>query len=81
MYPEVMFVERIVEAITGDPGCYDVTRSIDERGVLLCLTVEQSQLGRVIGKQGQTANAIRSLLRALGLKHDARYSLKIVQAE
>src|SRR5690606_3003295 len=53
-------------------------RSIDEKGVLLSLTVHPDDLGRVIGKRGVTAQSLRTLLRALGTKNDARYNLKIV---
>jgi len=53
-------------------------RTIDEKGVLLTLTVNPADLGRVIGKRGSTAQSLRTLLRALGAKNDARYNLKIV---
>jgi predicted RNA-binding protein YlqC (UPF0109 family) len=55
-----------------------VARSVDEKGVLLELTVDAEDLGRVIGKRGATAQSLRTLLRALGTKNDARYNLKIV---
>ena len=55
-----------------------VDRTIDEKGVLLTLTVNPADLGRVIGKRGSTAQSLRTLLRALGAKNDARYNLKIV---
>jgi predicted RNA-binding protein YlqC (UPF0109 family) len=55
-----------------------VERSVDEKGVLLELTVDPEDLGRVIGKRGATAQSLRTLLRALGTKNDARYNLKIV---
>jgi predicted RNA-binding protein YlqC (UPF0109 family) len=55
-----------------------VERRIDEKGVLLELTVDPEDLGRVIGKRGATAQSLRTLLRALGTKNDARYNLKIV---
>lgn len=72
------FVEYIVKSLVGKPDSVKVDRQIDERGVLLELTVDPEDLGRVIGKRGSTAQSIRTLLRALGTKNDARYNLKIV---
>ncbi len=72
------FVEFIVKSVVSNPDAVQVTRKIDERGVLLELTVDPQDLGRVIGKRGAGAQALRTLLRALGTKNDARYNLKIV---
>lgn len=72
------FVEFIVKSLVSNPGAVQVTRRIDEKGVLLELTVDPEDLGRVIGKRGATAQSLRTLLRALGTKNDARYNLKIV---
>lgn len=72
------FVEYIVKSLVSNPDAVQVSRTIDEKGVLLELTVDPEDLGRVIGKRGSTAQSIRSLLRALGTKNDARYNLKIV---
>ena len=72
------FVEFIVKSLVGKPEAVQVERRIDEKGVLLELTVDPEDLGRVIGKRGATAQSIRTLLRALGTKNDARYNLKIV---
>jgi len=72
------FVEYIVKSLVGHPDDVVVTRIIDEKGVLLSLTVNPEDLGRVIGKRGVTAQSLRTLLRALGTKNDARYNLKIV---
>ena len=72
------FVEYIVKSLVGNPDAVQVVRTIDEKGVLLELTVAPEDLGRVIGKRGATAQSIRSLLRALGTKNDARYNLKII---
>lgn len=72
------FVEFIVKSIVGDPDAVSVERTIDEKGVLLELTVNPEDLGRVIGKRGATAQSLRTLLRALGTKNEARYNLKIV---
>lgn len=72
------FVEYIVKSLVSKPEAVTVDRRIDEKGVLLELTVDPEDLGRVIGKRGATAQSIRTLLRALGTKNDARYNLKIV---
>lgn len=75
------FIEFIVKALVGNPDAVKVERRIDEKGVLLELTVDPEDLGRVIGKRGATAQSLRSLLRALGTKNDARYNLKIVDVD
>lgn len=72
------FVEFVVKSLVGNPDAVQVERRIDEKGVLLELTVDPEDLGRVIGKRGATAQSLRTLLRALGTKNDARYNLKIV---
>lgn len=72
------FIEYIVKSLVGHPDDVAVERIIDEKGVLLSLTVNPEDLGRVIGKRGVTAQSLRTLLRALGTKNDARYNLKIV---
>lgn len=75
------FIEYIVKSLVGNPDAVKVERRIDEKGVLLELTVDPEDLGRVIGKRGSTAQSLRSLLRALGTKNDARYNLKIVDVD
>lgn len=75
------FVEYVVKSLVGNPDSVQVERTIDEKGVLLELTVDPEDLGRVIGKRGGTAQSIRTLLRALGTKNDARYNLKIVDTD
>ena len=72
------FIEYIVKSLVSNPDDVTVEREIDEKGVLLTLTVNPEDLGRVIGKRGVTAQSLRTLLRALGTKNDARYNLKIV---
>lgn len=72
------FVEFVVKSIVSNPDSVQIERTIDEKGVLLELTVSPDDLGRVIGKKGATAQSIRTLLRALGTKNEARYNLKIV---
>lgn len=75
------FVEYIVKTLVNNPDKVEVDRKIDEKGVLLSLTVDPEDVGRVIGRRGATAQSIRTLLRALGTKNDARYNLKIMNDE
>jgi hypothetical protein len=72
------FIEYVVKSLVGQPDAVHIDRRIDEKGVLLELTVDPEDLGRVIGKRGATAQSLRTLLRALGTKNDARYNLKII---
>ncbi|MBR3164384.1 KH domain-containing protein [Candidatus Saccharibacteria bacterium] len=72
------FVEYIVKTLVNNPDKVKIERSIDEKGVLLNLEVDPEDIGRIIGRRGATAQSIRTLLRALGTKNDARYNLKIV---
>jgi len=72
------FVEFVVKSIVNNPDAVSVVRSVDDKGVLLELTVDPEDLGRVIGKHGATAQSVRTLLRALGTKNEDRYNLKIV---
>ena len=72
------FIEYIVKSLVSNPDDVQIDRTIDEKGVLIELTVNPEDLGRVIGKRGSSAQALRTLLRALGTKNDARYNLKIV---
>lgn len=72
------FVEFVIKSLVNNPDAVQVERRVDEKGVLLELTVDPEDLGRVIGKRGATAQSLRTLLRALGTKNDARYNLKIV---
>ncbi|MCA9349527.1 KH domain-containing protein [Candidatus Saccharibacteria bacterium] len=76
-YPEVEFVELVVKQLVANPDQVRVERILDEKGVLLVLTVADDDLGKVIGRGGATVNALRSLLRVLGAKNNARYALKV----
>ncbi len=75
------FVEYIVKTLVNNPEKVEVERDIDERGVLLSLSVDPEDVGRVIGKRGATAQSIRTLLRVLGTKNGARYNLKVVNTD
>ncbi len=72
------FVEFVVKSLVSNPDAVSIVRSVDEKGVLIELTVDPEDLGRIIGKRGATAQSLRTLLRALGTKNEARYNLKIV---
>ena len=71
------FLEMVVKALVENPAEVVVDRTVDEMGVLLTLTVNGSDMGKIIGRQGNTAKAIRTLLRVVGMKHNARVNLKI----
>lgn len=75
------FVEFVVKSLVNNPEAVTIERRIDEKGVLLELSVDPEDLGRVIGKRGATAQSLRTLLRALGTKNEARYNLKIVDVD
>lgn len=75
------FVEYVVGQIVTKPEAVVTSRTIDELGVLIELTVDREDMGVVIGKEGKTAKAIRTLLRVLGAKNDSRINLKIVEPE
>ncbi|HYE60020.1 MAG TPA: KH domain-containing protein [Candidatus Kapabacteria bacterium] len=71
------FLEYVIKAIVNNPNDVKVTRTIDERGVLLTLDVNPGDMGYVIGRQGQTARSVRTLLKIVGAKNNARVNLKI----
>jgi predicted RNA-binding protein YlqC (UPF0109 family) len=75
------FVEYIVKQIVDHPDQVSVERSVDEMGVLITLKVAKEDMGKVIGKSGQTAKSIRILLRVIGSKNNARVNLKIVEPD
>lgn len=75
------FLELIVKSIVTNPDAVKVTRVVDEMGVLLTLDVDPADMSRVIGRMGNTAKAIRTLLRVVGMKHNARVNLKINEPE
>jgi len=75
------FLETIVKEIVGNPNDVVVDRTIDERGVLLTLKINPADMGYVIGRKGQTAQAIRTLLKIVGAKNNSRVNLKIYDPE
>ena len=77
MEQDQAFLEIIVKAIVNNPNDVKVVRTVDERGVLLTLDINPGDMGYVIGRQGQTARSIRTLLKIVGAKNNARVNLKI----
>lgn len=75
------FVEYVVKALVNHPDDVSVHRSVDDMGILLELTVNPEDMGKVIGKAGATAKSLRTLLRVLGSHNDERVNLKIVEPE
>lgn len=75
------FLEFVVKALVDNPNDVKIKRTVDEMGVLLTLDVHAADMGKVIGRSGNTAKAIRTLLRVVGMKHNARVNLKISEPE
>ena len=75
------FVDNVVKAIVDHPDEVKTKRSVDEMGVLIELSVHAEDMGKIIGKEGRTAKSIRTLLRVLGAKNNARVNLKIIEPE
>ena len=75
------FLEFLIKSIVDHPDDVTVDRKVDEMGVLLTLRVHPQDMGQVVGRQGTTAKAIRSLLRIVGIKNNARVNLKIEEPE
>lgn len=75
------FLEYVVTSLVDHPEDVKVNRTVDEMGVLLTLTVHKDDMGKIIGRSGATAKAIRTILRVVGMKNDARVNLKIEEPE
>jgi uncharacterized protein len=75
------FVEYVVKALVDHPEDVVVERKVDEMGVLITLDINPDDMGKVIGRQGNSAKALRTLLRVVGMKHNARVNLKINEPE
>ncbi len=75
------FVEFIIKALVDNPADVRTERAVDEMGVLITLHINPADMGQVIGRMGQTAKAVRTLLRVVGAKHKARVNLKIDEPE
>jgi predicted RNA-binding protein YlqC (UPF0109 family) len=81
MHEDQQFLETVVKALVDHPENVKINRTVDEMGVLLTLDVHAEDMGKIIGRSGNTAKAIRTLLRVVGMKHDARVNLKINEPE
>jgi predicted RNA-binding protein YlqC (UPF0109 family) len=75
------FLEYVVKALVDNPNDVKIDRTVDEMGVLITLTVNPADMGKIIGRMGNTAKAIRTLLRIIGMKNNARVNLKINEPE
>jgi len=71
------FLDYVIKALVDHPEAVVIARSVDEMGVLLTLTVHPDDMGKIIGRDGNIAKALRTLLRVVGMKHNARVNLKI----
>lgn len=78
---DIQFLDYVVKSLVDKPEKVVVNRSVDEMGVLLTLVVDPEDMGKIIGRQGNTAKAIRTLLRVVGMKNNARVNLKINEPE
>ncbi len=79
--PDKDFILYFVQQVVTNPDEVVVDRIVDEMGVLITLKVAKEDMGKVIGKNGQTAKALRVLLRVIGSKHNARVNLKIIEPD
>jgi predicted RNA-binding protein YlqC (UPF0109 family) len=77
MHSDQEFLEFVVKSLVDNPSAVKVNRTVDEMGVLLLLDVAPEDMGKIIGRSGKTAQAIRSLLRVVGMKNHARVTLKV----
>jgi len=78
---DLQFIEFVVKALVEHPEEIAIDRVVDEMGVLITLKVSKEDMGKIIGKDGQTAKALRTLLRIIGSKNHSRVNLKIVEPE
>ena len=81
MQPDQEFLEFVIKGLVDNPDAVQTDRKVDEMGVLITLKVDPQDMGKIIGRNGQTAKAIRSLLRVVGIKNNARVNLKIEEPE
>jgi predicted RNA-binding protein YlqC (UPF0109 family) len=77
MESDVKFLDFVIKALVEKPEDVKIVRTVDEMGVLMTLDVNKDDMGKIIGREGNTAKAIRTLLRVVGMKNNARVNLKI----
>lgn len=80
-HQDTQFLEFVVKALVDNPDKVKINRTVDEMGVLLTLDVDPADMGKIIGRQGNTAKAVRTLLRVVGMKNNSRVNLKINEPE
>lgn len=78
---ELQFLDQLIKLIVTNPNEVEITRTVDDLGVLITLKVSKDDMGRIIGKDGQTAKAIRTLLRVIGSRNNQRVNMKILEPE
>ena len=81
MEQDTQFLDYIIKGLVDNPSDVKIKRTVDEMGVLLTLDVNAADMGKVIGRMGNTAKAIRTLLRVVGMKNNSRVNLKISEPE
>jgi predicted RNA-binding protein YlqC (UPF0109 family) len=81
MENDVKFLDFVVKSLVEKPEDVKITRTVDEMGVLMTLDLNRADMGKIIGREGNTAKAIRTLLRVIGMKNNARVNLKINEPE
>jgi hypothetical protein len=81
MESDIKFLDFVIKSLVDSPDKVKITRTVDEMGVLLTLVVDDADMGKVIGRSGNTAKAIRTLLRVVGMKNNSRVNLKINEPE
>jgi predicted RNA-binding protein YlqC (UPF0109 family) len=81
MYADQQFLDMVIKALVDKPEKVKINRTVDEMGVLLTLEVDPIDMGKIIGRQGNTAKSIRTLLRVVGMKNNSRVNLKINEPE
>jgi predicted RNA-binding protein YlqC (UPF0109 family) len=81
MERDAQFLDYVIKGLVDNPDKVKIDRAVDEMGVLLTLTVDPADMGKIIGRAGNTAKAIRTLLRVVGMKNNARVNLKINEPE
>jgi len=81
MESDKVFLEYVIKALVDNPDAVKINRKVDEMGVLLTLDIDSADMGKIIGRSGNTAKAIRTLLRVVGMKNNARVNLKINEPE
>jgi len=81
MENDTKFLDYVIKSLVDNPNDVKINRTVDEMGVLMTLDVSPADMGKVIGRSGNTAKAIRTLLRVVGMKNNSRVNLKINEPE